>query len=483
VSFFYRFRTTDALLGERQELEKQEIYFASPEQLNDPMEGFKELFWHGDQIVWRNLIRHYLLCLMQTVAVAMIAGKEYQPIFARGFIFSSQLTLPTETLKALYQRVCAIFFAVHSLDALPALLASREHPVRRDELEFYLRGLHPTALQSVIAIFREEKLIPPANTTKPLAPEFTEETIAKNLTRVLNAIKDSKNQTDAKTLRAAFSAARHIHSQMDLITYLGTTNELAKAWHSIFFSFPERYVDSLGDLVYFDWYAACFIFNPAHAAMWGNYGNGHKGVCLKFRAEEKVGQPPMLKMRGVVGTYAGPTGQGPTYGDISLPFQKMNYVDKLAEIDFFRSIGRVTVVALKSEWYSDSEGRISICADHVFAKTNDWHQRYWAAFREMTATKLRDWQHEDEYRLMLTSGLGTFQEAKDRKLVYGFTNLEGIIFGIRTPLEDKVRIVNIIDRKCAEQGRRSFEFSQAIYNAQSGKIEPRKLDLLQFKTS
>ena len=72
MPFFYRFRSLDALLDEWQELEKQEIYFAPPEQLNDPMEGFKELFWRGDQIVWENLIRHYLLCLSQTVVVAMI---------------------------------------------------------------------------------------------------------------------------------------------------------------------------------------------------------------------------------------------------------------------------------------------------------------------------------------------------------------------------------------------------------------------------
>jgi hypothetical protein len=27
------------------------------------MEGFRDIFWRGDQIVWRNLLRHYVLCL------------------------------------------------------------------------------------------------------------------------------------------------------------------------------------------------------------------------------------------------------------------------------------------------------------------------------------------------------------------------------------------------------------------------------------
>jgi hypothetical protein len=38
-----RFRPT--VLGKHQELENQEIYFSSLEGLNDPMEGFIDLFW------------------------------------------------------------------------------------------------------------------------------------------------------------------------------------------------------------------------------------------------------------------------------------------------------------------------------------------------------------------------------------------------------------------------------------------------------
>ena len=46
---FYRFRSIDNLLGEKyNELENQSIYFASPNQLNDPMEGFKDLVFNGD---------------------------------------------------------------------------------------------------------------------------------------------------------------------------------------------------------------------------------------------------------------------------------------------------------------------------------------------------------------------------------------------------------------------------------------------------
>ena len=60
---FYRFRSIDALLGKHRELEEQTIYFASPEELNDPMEGLRDIVWDGDKIVWTNFFKHYVFCL------------------------------------------------------------------------------------------------------------------------------------------------------------------------------------------------------------------------------------------------------------------------------------------------------------------------------------------------------------------------------------------------------------------------------------
>lgn len=74
--FLYRFRTADALIGSRQELQNQEIYFSAPEQLNDPVEGFKDIFWTGDAVVWKNFLNHYLLCLEQICVSFLLSGTE-----------------------------------------------------------------------------------------------------------------------------------------------------------------------------------------------------------------------------------------------------------------------------------------------------------------------------------------------------------------------------------------------------------------------
>ena len=60
----YRFRSIDALLDKYQELESQTIYFASPDELNDPMEGFRDIVWSGDKIVWTNFFKHYVIACM-----------------------------------------------------------------------------------------------------------------------------------------------------------------------------------------------------------------------------------------------------------------------------------------------------------------------------------------------------------------------------------------------------------------------------------
>ena len=73
----YRFRSMDKLLGKCfQELENQSIFFASPETLNDPMEGFQDIVWVGDRVVWANLLKHYIHCLFWACIHAPIFGDE-----------------------------------------------------------------------------------------------------------------------------------------------------------------------------------------------------------------------------------------------------------------------------------------------------------------------------------------------------------------------------------------------------------------------
>ena len=164
----------------------------------------------------------------------------------------------------------------------------------------------------------------------------------------------------------------------------------------------------------------------------------------------------------------------PTYGGLKLPFEKVSYVDRLPEIDFFRSIGRLPIPKLNETWYRGDTGGRSVCGEDLVGNNEQaWRDRYLKAFGQLMKTKLTAWRSEAEYRLALASPLGTFDDPARRKLTYRFSDLASIVFGIRTRIDDKRRIIEIVDKKCPETGRTSFDFGQATYNPRTGAIEIR----------
>ena len=96
---FYRYRSIKSLLGEHKELEAQTIYFAGPDELNDPMEGFQDVFWEGDYVLWKNLIRHYVLCLLMSFEVATIMSSEFKRDLVIPLLSLSASTLPDTCAK------------------------------------------------------------------------------------------------------------------------------------------------------------------------------------------------------------------------------------------------------------------------------------------------------------------------------------------------------------------------------------------------
>lgn len=167
----YRFRKIESLL-EYKELEEQEIYFASPDKLNDPMEGFNDMFWSGDEVVWKNLLKHYLLCLNHfwgTFLRFETTNDEKRELTESDIlILKIKENLETSNEIKLYEEICKIFFANETISKFPSFLASRKNPIRRNELSFHLKSLHLHALNAIFSayekhagiknIFQENKL-------------------------------------------------------------------------------------------------------------------------------------------------------------------------------------------------------------------------------------------------------------------------------------------------------------------------------------
>ena len=83
---------------------------------------------------------------------------------------------------------------------------------------------------------------------------------------------------------------------------------------------------------------------------------------------------------------------------------------------------------------------------------------------------------------MVHSGFDMSTKDK-RKLKYRFQDLAGIVFGTRTDTEDKLKIMRIIDAKCAREKRSDFKFYEIRYLTTESRFQMFPLDLLKIKYS
>ena len=143
-------------------------------------------------------------------------------------------------------------------------------------------------------------------------------------------------------------------------------------------------------LLWPNWYTACFMKDYHNSSVWGHYGDQHSGACLIFETG-KTGTLNSFSLYHMTGkeikTSTPITAQ---------PFFEVSYADKPDEIDFFRSIGRLTAEELMKLWYTDEEGNISECAAHLLHDndTYSWRDSYWESFYRDITAKTKDWEYE-----------------------------------------------------------------------------------------
>lgn len=459
---FYRFRKTQNIFDFK-ELENQEIYFASNKELNDPMEGFKNLVFNGDKIVWRNLFKHYLLCLEFMYQTYLICGESHAkfeidliPIFRN----SDDIETPKykELFKKIYLETSEIYG--QTIDKI----ATRTTPILKEELFKYLYPFHMIALEIIQRNYESEGLIPKRENALDIQ-NFIEQDNIKLIDVVEAMIQEHGQEKMDKFLRAT-SFFYEEFNFVQSINLKHTPNKL------FLLNFPQNYLRSIEKLTYPKNYVACFTGEDAinNSSVWGHYGDNHKGICLMFKPNEKESLP-------FSNAKIGYGGNGVILGKISLSFDKIIYGEAYPEIDFFRSLGRLPIPKLNATWYKDDDKKLSDIHSEVFTDEEKWRNGYWNKYSQNNLIKTKDWAYEDEYRLILNSGIDGEIDKEYRILKYDFQNMRGLIFGINTTNEDKIKIFEIIQKKCAEYKRKDFELFQAYYCNTNKNIQFKKLNI------
>lgn len=454
MEFAYRFRPVSRLLsedGESGELDGLYIFFAAPEQLNDPLEGYKDLFFQGDKIVWGNLIKHYIRCLIEEVFLFLWRDPETPPSKTIGVFASAKDG--TDELNRLNAKV------YEKLNSEPVIAQyihclSMGRKIRRWELINHLTTLHPFVLEEVFSALHEQGLlgVPPSYLTlnRQVRLEHT-----KKLANLMSST------TEDPTYDLLFKSVHQVSEELKLVSRLNATDAQEKErWFHLIFEFPECYCLSLDKLIFPSWYTACFMASCKDSSIWGTYGGNHRDVCLKFKIDhDKDGHSLNLLApsgRGV---------QGVINSSTRMQLHDVSYERDFTEIDFFRNLGQLSIPQLMSTWYMGENGEKSLCAGDIFESERSWRENYWQNFYHAATVKLKAWDREQESRLILSSSINDLSDINLRKLKYNFDSLEGIIFGINTSTHDKIRIIKKIQELCTEFKRKEFSFYQARYDA------------------
>jgi hypothetical protein len=472
IPHVYRFRRIEHVLSE---LEEQQIYFSSPADLNDPMEGFKDLFWSGDEIVWSSLLKHYILSLINIVPSCFLGAPDCKQ-HLQNAVFASPDDLPAAPapVRAMYGRVIEKFLSEPATQKFVGLMASRTTLVRRGELTNYLRALHPFALREILNEFAEHG-VPVQN----LMSSMDSETLRQNAIKMMESaslLPTVENFTEQRA-EAFFSLNELTVSQCLLIAEYQTVDSSKLRPISFFFiHFPRAYAEALDRLVHRDWYVACFTANPTDEVMWGTYGDGHRGVCLKFRTSPNSANVPTISLKTVT-SLGGDMKYGWSF--VTHEFHKVTYAPKYPAIDFFRSLGNVPSQKLNRFWYRGKDHDFSSCRMNTF-ENQTLREQYWKTFQASALVKTSNWEREQEYRVLLHSGFD-LRERPMRTLQFKFEDLSGIIFGARMDVDDKLKIMRVIDQQCAKARRDDFEFSEMRYFPEDRIFRVMPLGLLKFK--
>jgi hypothetical protein len=457
----YRFRKIKSLI-EYNEIKNQEIYFASVDQLNDPIEGYRETMWRGDRIQWECLFSHYLLCLENVYRSFIISGELIAINRDDILVFQNEDTLPTEEYRKRIHELQRNLCTDHRVIELTRTLSEIDEPISAKELEMYLRLIHFDMLKRIANNLKTHGLCSESH-----FPQSTSGTAMIDAT--LKFAKEAaalhkRSDTNAVYDKLAFSITSHINDQMELLHFLGLKDANPNK-DFLIIEFPREYIRKIEELVYPNWFVSCFMSECTNSSVWGNYGDNHKGVCLKFRDEIVHDGIELINNDG---------------RKEKIHFQKVTYSTERPKVNFFESLGRLPMPQILTQWMTDHDGNVSPQYGIFCNRIADFRAEYHNDFSKIVSTKTVDWHYENEYRLVIDNMFHDYSDSNARKFKYNFNDLEGIIFGMNTEKGQKIEIINAVKRKCEEEKRTTFSFYQAAYSNASGQIEIRKMDLIKF---
>lgn len=452
------------------------LHFATREQLNDPVEGYVRVFWQGDKAAWEGLLRNYVCSLSQAIDMYLLQGDD--EMLLHRTLIADLHCFDDVPLGHILKDLGDAFLADKEIQKLAVFYGKNNLKVREEELQLILHYIHNKAFTQCIRKNINYRTIP-EKTADGLLSAFDSNTVSFPFDLMEAQLSDEERRYKfAKTAKEiigdmkelqyvklgfaddTFLYGKHIDEKEQIAKKDGITEaHRRRNWVTIAVDFPRVYVDQLKDMIYPESYVVCFSGKNNDSAMWGNYADHHKGVCLIYETDENNCMTFRKENH-----------------ECSLAAKPISYEGDLTECNFFETFGRFTRDQIRT-WLSGVDG-ISSAYDK-FSDEEEWRNRYWEAYDTKTYRKIKAWEHENEYRLALTNTFCEFNEPTSRNLRYEPKAFKGVIFGIKTSEYDKKRIMEKLLEH--EDELTDFSIYQAEYDDEVKSIAIRRKTLWALK--
>ena len=469
--------------------------FASRDELNDPIEGYLCVYWQGDKAAWEGLFRNYVCSLMQAIQLSLLAVDE--KMLKTRFLMVDIHMFDNVPMGEILKNLGNSFLQEEIVQKLADFYGKNALRCSKKELQLILRSVHGKALKLCFKTLGEKHLIP-----DDMAEQFQMGVRVDDVDSFVGFLKEGP--TD-EAQRLAFIKAvedvledyielQFVQFGMDNEDFLygerhdsgatveNKTDESIKVkrgtlditsaatenpypgrqyrdWMSVIIDFPRTYISELEDLVYPEGFVVCFSGKNDDSSMWGNYADNHKGVCLVYESDEDSDGKQSIPVA---------VDSGKTFRN--LPVRRMNYSGQIIDRNFFETFGRLTYNQIVS-WLTGTEGP-SECLKSIVGDEASWRDKYWRVYDDKFLRKLGAWEHEDEYRMMISNISSSYNDLKKRILLYDSRILKGVIFGIRTSEYDKKKVVDALLK--AGKPFEEVEFFQAEYDDLNQRVSIRK---------
>ncbi|MBR0288379.1 MAG: DUF2971 domain-containing protein [Selenomonadaceae bacterium] len=449
----YRYRTIKSALLE---LDNGTFYFAEPKELNDPLEGYLKIFWRGDKFAWEGLLKNFVCSLFYNLQTYLLMSRRFQNAKQENFLsdFHNKSILPdlhqfeNSPFNRIFAELSEKFWSEEIVKEVVEFYGDDKIKCYGREMEFIFRTVIDAAF--IICLKKCKNL-------GWIHEDFDEKFFdvgyeisfaeLKNISDVARKEKiDAIENLNCDMMESGLLGLKLSNRSFDMRYMLKR--------HMIWlrFIFPRTYVEQLKEIMYPNGYVVCFSDTPTNSAMWGNYADNHRGICFIYETENFDGRECI------------------TFTAKSLEVKPIKYTSQVIERNFFDTLRNLKFIHAE-DWLT---GRGGLKSKKLIAPESA--KEYVDDYQEKFYRKIMDWNHEREYRIFLADRFYHYSDKFARKLKYDLKTLTGIIFGIRTTLDDKLKIL----QKLARLGKstRNFKFFQAEYDDETQLISIREKILL-----